>query len=149
MSRDRWVVSPEVAGELGENTVMDSSVHPPRVSRLHYRFEGWLGDDLLEAFPCFLVSSALAKALEEAKLLGFSLDDVEVSVSPEFQERSRGRALPEFRWLKITGQSRDADFWLTPDFRLEVSGEALATLTKFDLSHATIESSKSASPARD
>jgi hypothetical protein len=139
MNKDRWVVSPEVAGALGENTTMDSSVHPPRVSRLHHRFEGWLGDELLEVFPCFLVSSALAKSLEEANLVGFSLDTVEVSVSHEFQELYPGRTPPEFRWLKITGEDRDADFSLTPDFRLEVSSRALNVLKKFKLAHVTIE----------
>jgi len=139
MSRERWMLSPEVAGELGENTIMNTSVHPPEVSHLHHRFEGWLGDELLEVFPCFLVSSALAKALEEARLVGFSLDAVEVSVSPEFQELYPGRTLPEFRWLKMTGKDRDADFWLTPDFRLEVSSRALNVLRKFKIAHAVIE----------
>jgi hypothetical protein len=139
MSTDRWVVSPEVAGELGEHTEMDSSVHPPSVSRFHHRFEGWLGDELLEAFPCFLVSSDLASALEEARLAGFCLDTVEVSVSPEFLELS-STPLPEFRWLKITGEDRDADFRLTLDSRLEVSSRALEVLKKFRLDHALIES---------
>jgi hypothetical protein len=142
MSRERWVLSPEVAGELGENTIMNTSVHPPEVSHFHHRFEGWLGDELLEVFPCFLVSSALAKALEEARLAGFSLDDVEVSTSPEFQELYPGRPLPEFRWLKITGKDRDADFWLTPDFRLEVSSRTLKVLRKFTIAHAVIEAAK-------
>jgi hypothetical protein len=139
MNKDRWVVSPEVAGELGENTTMDSSVHPPRVYRLHHHFNGWLGDELLEAFPCFLVSSALAKSLEEARLVGFSLDTVEVSVSHEFQELYPGRPLPEFRWFKLTGEDCHADFRLTPDFRLEVSSRALNVLKKFKIAHATIE----------
>jgi hypothetical protein len=135
----RWVVSPEVAGELGEGTRLDSSVHPPRVYHLHHRFEGWLGDELLEVFPCFLVSSRLAKALEEERLVGFSLGDVEVSLSPEFQELYPGRSLPEFRWLKVSGESRDADFGLTPDFRLEVSNRALDVMRKFNIGHTTIE----------
>lgn len=139
MSTERWVVSPEVAGELGEHTAMDSSVHPPRVSHFHHRFEGWLGDELLEASPCFLVSSALAMALEEARLVGFSLDTLDVSVSPEFLELASGHPLPEFRWLKITGEDRSADFRLTPDFRLEVSSRALEVLKKFRLAHAVIE----------
>jgi hypothetical protein len=139
MDPERWVVSPEVAGELGENTLMDTSAYPPRVSRLHYRFEGWLGDDLLEVFPCFLVSAALAEALEEAGLDGFTLDKAEVSVSPGFQELYPGLALPEFRWLKIARQSRDADMGLTPDSRLEVSGRALRILRKFSVAHAVIE----------
>jgi hypothetical protein len=103
-------------------------------------FEGWLGDELLEAFPCFLISSALASALEEARLAGFSLDTVEISVSPEFLELSSGHPLPEFRWLKLTGEDRDTDFRLTPDFRLEVSSRALEVLKKFRLDHALIES---------
>ncbi|MFY0562537.1 hypothetical protein ACN28E_01735 [Archangium lansingense] len=118
---------------------VNESVHPPEVSHFHHRFEGWLGDELLEVFPCFLVSSALANALEETRLVGFSLRDVEVSTSPEFQELYPGRALPEFRWLKITGKDRDADFWLTPDSRLEVSSRTLGILRKFKIAHAVIE----------
>jgi hypothetical protein len=118
---------------------LNPSVHPPIVTYFHHRFEGWLGDDLLEAFPCFLVTSALAKALEEAGLVGFSLDDVEVSVSLEFQEMYPERILPEFRWLKITGKVREADFCLTPDHRLEASNRALDVLRRFNITHAEIQ----------
>ena len=51
-------IEPEVAGGLGDHTVMDRSVHPPIVSKLHYQMEGWLGDALLESFPVFIVISA-------------------------------------------------------------------------------------------
>lgn len=44
-------LEPEVAGELGSGTVMDVSRHPPLVSHLQFKFQGWLGDDLLETFP--------------------------------------------------------------------------------------------------
>jgi hypothetical protein len=142
MNKDRWVLSPEVAGELGDNTILDSSVHPPKVFHLHHRFEGWLGDDLLEAFPCFLVSSPLAAALEEARLVGFSLDEAEVSVSPDFEELYPGRVLPGFWWLKITGEERHADFRLTSDFRLEVSSRALKVLRKFNIDNAVVEASQ-------
>jgi hypothetical protein len=136
---ERWRVSPEVAGELGENTLMDSSIHPPRVSHLHYRFEGWLGDDLLQTFPCFLVSASLAEALERAGLVGIEVAQAEVSLSPEFKELYPGRSIPDFRWLKITSKERDADFWVTPDFELEVSDRALHVLRTFSLAHALIE----------
>lgn len=148
MRMDRWVVSPEVAGELGDASIMDSSVHPPTVSKLHHRFEGWLGDDLLEAFPCLLVSSALAKALEEARLVGFSLGEVDVSVSPEFLELYPQRTLPEFLWLQITGEDCNADFRLTPDFRLEVSSRALEVLKKFNIAHSVIEAAESGSSCK-
>jgi len=138
MRKERWILSPEVAGELGENTIIDTSTHPPIISHFHHRFEGWLGDDLLEVFPCFLVTAALSKAFTEAGLEGFSLDEMEVSVSPEFQDMYPERILPEFRWLKITGKDRDADFCLTPDYRLEVSGQAMKVLRRFNIAHAEI-----------
>jgi hypothetical protein len=105
-----------------------------------------LGDELLEAFPCWLVSSPLAKALEEANLVGFSLGEVEVSVSPAFLELYPRRILPEFRWLKITGGDRTADFCLTPDFRLEISGRALEVLAKFNIAHAEMKVAEEWSP---
>jgi hypothetical protein len=142
MSGERWVLCPEVAAELGDNTVMDVSVHPPKVSHLHLRFIGWLGDELLETFPCFLVSSRLARALEEARLSGFSLGDVEVSVSPEFQERQPGCVLPEFRWLKLTGDNRHADFGLSADLRLEVSSRALEVLRRFNIADTDVEAAE-------
>lgn len=42
-----FYIEPEVAGGLGRNTVMNRAVHPPVVSKLHYHFDGWLGDVLL------------------------------------------------------------------------------------------------------
>lgn len=39
------------------STIMEATVHPPRVERLHYEFEDWLGDDLVESFPSFLVAT--------------------------------------------------------------------------------------------
>ena len=54
-----YFIEPEVAGGWGGNTIADTSVHPPKISKLHYQFDGWLGDDLLESFPCFIVSESL------------------------------------------------------------------------------------------
>jgi hypothetical protein len=142
MNNNRWVLYPEVAGELGENTILDTSVHPPIVSYFHHLFQGWLGDDLLTVFPCFLVTSALAKALEEAGLVGFSLDDLEVSVSLEFEFLYPGRVLPEFRWLKITGEDREADFYLRPDHHLEVSSRALDILRRFNIAQCEIQAAE-------
>jgi hypothetical protein len=48
---DFYAIEPEVAGELGEGTVMDTSVHPPRVSAVEYVITDWLGDDIIESYP--------------------------------------------------------------------------------------------------
>jgi hypothetical protein len=49
-------IAPEVAGGWGRNTVMDRSIHPPHVTKLHFEFDGWLGDVLLESFPCYIIT---------------------------------------------------------------------------------------------
>lgn len=139
MTTERWYISPEVAGELGDRAVLDSSVHPPVVHRFHHHFQGWLGDDLLAAFPCFLITSRLAKALKVSELSGFELAPVEVSVSSEFEELYPGRVLPEFQWLKATGRGPHADFRLSPDFRLDISDRALELLRRFNINNALLE----------
>jgi hypothetical protein len=65
---------PEVAGELGDLTLMDTSVHPPIVHRLHYVISSWSGDDIVEGFPCFMVSQQLASAIAAEELSGATLD---------------------------------------------------------------------------
>lgn len=133
----RWRIGPEVAGELGANTQMDVSVHPPRVSHLHYRFEGWLGDDLLESFPCYLVTERLADALRRSNLTGWSLLPVEITTSTEFDELYPGRALPGFSWLHVA--DGDGDFSLSAAHELLVSAQALQLLQQFNLAHADVE----------
>ncbi|HSN96975.1 MAG TPA: RHS repeat-associated core domain-containing protein, partial [Candidatus Nanopelagicales bacterium] len=136
----RWNVSPEVAGELGEGTDMDSNVHPPRLRKLHHRFEGWMGDDILECFPVFLVTQRLAHALIDAGLTGFNLREVEVSVSPEFEELHPDLVLPKFYWLAVdAGRHASTDFRIDEDLRLEVNDRALVILKKFHIEHASIE----------
>lgn len=124
-----FYLEPEVAGGLGEHTVMDTSVHPPLVSRLHYEFEGWLGDDLLESFPCYIVTARLREGLESAGTSGCTFDDVEVSKSDTFEELYPGRELPTFYWLRVEGGAGADDFGIAADHRL-VASERILDLIK-------------------
>lgn len=65
-------LEPEVAGGMGNDTILDNSVHPPIVTFLHYHFSGWIGDDILETFPYFIFSERLKNAIENNKLKGIS-----------------------------------------------------------------------------
>ncbi|WP_459204012.1 hypothetical protein ACQVRV_07895 [Ralstonia pseudosolanacearum] len=67
-----FFIEPEVAGKLGENTVLDPTVHPARVDKLHYKFSGWLGDAMLESFPCVIATQAASDALKQSRA-GFHL----------------------------------------------------------------------------
>lgn len=132
-----FLINPEVAGGLGENTVIHRNRVPPRVERLHYEFEDWLGDDLVESYPCFVVTLEMGERLARAELTGFVLRDVEVSTSDTFQELHPGR-LPEFRWLDVDVTPGEDDFGLDERARLVVSEKALDVLRTSSLDHCAV-----------
>jgi hypothetical protein len=134
-----YQVGPEVAGGWGEGTIADTTVHPPVVHRLHYRFDGWLGDELLESFPCYIVTRGLAERLAESDLNGFELRPVEVSRSPMFEEQHPGRPLPPFKWLWVTGRAGAHDFGLAGGSRLVVSDRARDLLMGYELGQCAFE----------
>jgi hypothetical protein len=136
---DWFVLEPEVAGGWGENTVADMRTHPPIVSVLHYRFDGWLGDELVEAFPSFIVTRRVAQALLEAQLTGLTLAQLHQSTSTTFDELQPGRALPEFEWLQVAGSAGEDDIGLSSDHRLVVSARALSVLRTAQLGHCEVE----------
>ena len=131
-----YQIEPEVAGGWGESAEADTSIHPPVVHFLHYEFQGWLGDELLESFPCFIVSRRVGRALQEAGLVGFSLGEVKVSMSSQFLETEGERVLPEFHRLEITGHAGQADFGMSETHVLVVSKWALEVLRRFPLANA-------------
>ncbi|QKZ02414.1 hypothetical protein [Pseudomonas eucalypticola] len=134
-----YFIEPEVAGRLGDSTVIDVSVHPPVVSHLEYKFEGWLGDDILESFPCFIVSSRLAEKLISDKFTGYELGPVTVSVAEEVSEIFSQALLPRFFWLKIVGGAGFDDFGIANDFRLVVSRRVKDMAEYFDFKYADFE----------
>ena len=134
-----YVVEPEVAGGLGENTAMDRTVHPPIVNKLHYKFDGWLGDLLLESFPCFIAEKCVAQQLKVASLTGFDFSDVEITKSEQFKELYPNRQLPEFVWLKVFGKAGVDDFGVSDDSRLVVSERVLSYFKSQGLKNALVE----------
>jgi len=125
-------LSPEVAGGWGRNTVADTAKHPPVVHHLHYQFDGWQGDDLLESFPCFIVTQRLAECLRGTSLNGFELRPVETTKSDLFCDLYGDRELPSFKWLHVTGSAGIDDLGLE-EGTLVVSQQALDFLAKFSL----------------
>ena len=131
-----FVVEPEVAGGFGEKTVIDRSTGTMTVIALHYEFDGWLGDELLETAPCFIATENLADKISESKLLGAEAGVVEVSKSKEFQRADPAVVLPKFVWLKINGRAGIDDFGIAPDYSLVVSEAALNILKEGAINHA-------------
>ena len=129
-------LEPEVAGGMGDDTILDNSVHPPIVKFLHYRFSGWMGDDILETFPCFIFSERLKNAIENNKLKGISFDSVKISKSEDFEMTSINLELPQFYWGKINGLFGTDDFVIAKDLRLLVSNSAYGIINQFNISNA-------------
>jgi hypothetical protein len=129
------ILDPEVAGGLGANSKLDTSVHPPRVLKLHYEVAGWLGDDLVQSFPCYLVTRRLWQRLAALKPTGAATEAAEVTVSAEFKELDPNKAVPEVWGLKVTGAPGEDDLGLTEDARLVVSEPVLGAMRAMQLRH--------------
>lgn len=136
------LIEPEVAGGLGEQTQMDNSFFPPLIKNLHYEFEGWLGDDILESFPCYIVTERLRDGIELEKLTGVSFDKVLISKSETFLEFHPDKELPNFFWAKINGEPNRDDFFITEKNGLAISERAYSLLKKYNIDQADIEDLK-------
>ena len=134
-----YFIEPEVAGGLGDGTVIDTTITPPYVSFLEYEFSGWLGDELLESFPCFVITQRLARALTQHQLTGFTLDVAAVKKTEEFKIMHPLIVLPDFLWLKVHGVVGSSDFGTAQDRRLVVSETALVVLRGYGLNYADVE----------
>jgi hypothetical protein len=133
-----YLLEPEVAGQLGKKTIIDTSRRPPIIKKLHYSFYGWMGDDLLEGFGCFLCSDRLRIYLNDEDLTGYIFKECEIDKSQEFLELHPDLEIPQFHWLAITGTEKD-DFYLSPNGSLIVSQKSLDILKKFNMKYCDIE----------
>jgi hypothetical protein len=131
-----YVLEPEVAGGFGAHTVIDRSSGKMVVQKLHYQFDGWLGDELLESAPCFIASEGLVREIESARLTGVRFDEVEITTSDQFRELYPNRQLPMFVWLKVEGKAGHDDFGIAPGLRLVVSKRALELLKRVGIANA-------------
>ena len=149
-----YLLEPEVAGELGENTVINNfnSVRlkgeQPEIKHLHYHITGWLEDDILECTPGFIISEKLATDIKKSNINGYIIDDVDISASDEFYEMYPNRKLPKFYRLIPTGiievmnnnyfNWSGEDMCLTGKSYLVVTESALNILKKHSLNNCDI-----------
>jgi hypothetical protein len=122
---DYYYVKPFVAGDFGKNTVLDNSVHPPIVHKLHYEIDVWIGDVLITSFPCYLVTEEAKRELLEIGVSGVTFADVEVTASELFRRLQPQTKLPSFVWMKIQGRPEHDDFGMAPNHELVISERAL------------------------
>ncbi|MGD9720322.1 MAG: hypothetical protein AB7O59_07180 [Pirellulales bacterium] len=132
-------LDPEVAGHFGPGTIVDKSTHPPIVRSLHYVFDGWLGDEVLTTFPCFIVTKHMRQLIESANPSGCNFEAVTVSKSELFEELHADRQLPQFYRLLIYGIAQRDDFGTTPTGgSIVVSEKLLQVMKRGQLDHCEI-----------
>lgn len=134
-----YKLDPEVAGGWGPNTEFTRT--PGQrviVHKLHYQFDGWLGDELLESSPCYIVTERLADAIRGQNLSGYELKPAEISASAQFRESYPDKQLPQFVWLGIIGKAGVEDFGVDVDGRLVVSERAFGTLKATQLNNCEV-----------
>ena len=120
-----YFIEPEVAGDWGEYSDVDVTCHPPVVTNLHYQFRGWLGDSIIESFPCYIVTLPLSQAIAHAKLTGVHFSPATVSKDEQFEEMHPEVILPPFVRLEPVGKAGIDDFGIAPNLNLIVSEQAL------------------------
>jgi len=99
-----------------------------------------LGDDLLESFPCYIITERLEKKLLGTDATGYELGDAEVTKSEFFKDMyPKAPPLPKFFWLKIIGEPGVDDFGYSNDYRLVVSEAVLRMLQSLNLKHCEIQ----------
>lgn len=140
--KDYKKIQPEVIVGLGDNTEFVEKAPPFKtVIKLHINLEDWLGDDLMECYPCYIITENLKKLLEDNSFKGFEIQDMSVSLDENFENNyQQGKPLPEFYQLKITGRRNNDDLFLDEDKNLNISGTFLDFLqSNVDLKYLDIE----------
>lgn len=137
-----FTLEPEVAGGFGPNSILNTSVRPPSVTKFHYEFDVWLGDPLLEAVGCFIATEALKERIQAMNATGVSFSTVEVSKSIQFKDLYPNCQLPKFVWLQVTGRPGIDDFGLSSKHSLVVSEKIRNALKAAGMSHADISDYK-------
>lgn len=132
-----YKLRPAAPGELGDNVVMDPSVHPPRIDHAHLEIDSWFGDELIESYPCLFISDDLAKTLESSRLGHYELRSVEVSLSEDLPDEERA-SVPHLHWLVLTGQAGQDDIGATSTGRMVVSDQALEILRQHNIDHCDV-----------
>lgn len=129
----------EVTISLGAGSDFRHDREPRLVGTLHAEFEGWLGDDIVETSWFWLVTEALAAALQSSALTGFELADVVVTTGPTWDEFDYP-PLPVWRRLVPTGSLTAGDdiAAVRRSTTLALSEQALRLLESFQIENASL-----------
>lgn len=144
-----YKLEPEVAGEIGKKSkLIHEEGRVKEVVSLEYEFHGWLGDELLTATPCFIITRKLKNDIIKNNLTGFQMEKIKISFSQEYLELGGSIFLPKFvrlRPLESYEENRKhliKDFYYNAYKDLVVSERALNVIRVHKLDSCIIEELK-------
>jgi hypothetical protein len=136
------IIQPEVIVGIGNDSLFEETTAPFRtVKKLHIALEDWLGDDLMECHPCYIVTENLKNALEKTNFTGFTFDNLKITKSEYFSDNYHAeKPLPLFYWLKVNGKVGIADIYVGEGSSLFCEEKLLEFLKEnFDLKYLQID----------
>lgn len=124
-----FVVEPEAAGVPVEAAVRGAT---------SVVFDGWLGDDLVRAYPAVLATTALKNGLLALAGTGYGITRARVARSRFFRQHHPGVRLPAFWAIAVGHRPGREDIGLTEAGALVVSRRVLDVLLEFRIGRAVL-----------
>ena len=145
-----YLLQPEIAGELGDSseiTYEDGRVK--EVQFLEFVFTRWLGDEILKARPCYIITKDIMNSGIEDGITGAKYEEIKVSFSEDFLDMYENMSdMPMFvRLLPINKidnleENMEEDIYFDKYNRLVVSEKTMKILEKYRIDNCDVEKVK-------
>lgn len=142
-----YLLKPEVAGELGDSSeIIYEGGRIKVVVFLEFVFKEWLGDEILKARPCYIVTNGIKDSFLKNGITGVKYEDIKMSFSEEFIDMHKDtsnvpafvRIIP-FNRIEEIDSNMEEDIYLDKYNRLVVSEKTIKILKQHKIDNCDIE----------
>lgn len=145
-----FLIQPEIAGELGDNSeIIYENGRIKEVKFLEFIFTGWLGDEILKARPCYIITKNIMDSFISNGITGAKYEDIKMSFSEDFLDIYEDVSdVPLFVRLRPISkideleEGMDEDIYLDKYNRLVVSEKVMRILEKYRINNCDVEQVK-------
>ena len=129
-----YLLKPEVAGELGEQSkIVYEGGRIKDVLHLEYFFVAWFGNELLTAHPCFIVTDSLQRDIISNNLKGARFREITMTFSEDFFNAHTGTEFPYFIELICENSYEEDNNYLQNDFYYNKYKELIVSKKALDI----------------
>lgn len=148
----RYLLNPELPGGFGDEVILSHEKEKNghfKVDFLHLVLDGWLGDDILECTPCFVITEALEKEMKKNEITGYKIAPLQVDISDTFHELQPETNIPHFLRMIPVGDVitngikceiiDDYDICWNQQNQLVISEKMYSILKKHSITYCDVE----------